>query len=118
MKSIIAGGLTRKGCYVMTKTEARECMSVELVRCIGNYFEKLPSKIKIDKKGTKNYISFDEYGVYICFYVTSSLAVSYRSILRGSEKNLSLIEYDEARDKKELKSLVLDSFKQILDILN
>ena len=49
----------------MTKNEAREVISAELVRCIADSLDKLPCHIKIDSKGTKKYISFKDYGIYV-----------------------------------------------------
>lgn len=102
----------------MTKTETRDFMSSELVACIAQSLKKLPSHMKIDLKRTKNYISFTEYGIYICFYVTSSLHYSFRDNFGSKENDVTAIEYDKERDKKELKALVKAVFDEILEKLN
>lgn len=98
----------------MTKTETREIMTSEIISCIAKSLDKVPSQVKIDFKGTKNYITLSEYGVYVCFYVTSSLSYSIR-IFDYKENSISLIEYDQTREKKELKTLVKSSFKGIIE---
>ena len=104
----------------MTKTEAREIITAELISCISkeinNECSYMPSHITIDLKGTKNFISFKAYGEYLCFYVTSELNYSYRTIT-NQDNNISLIEYDKERDKKELKALVKTAFKRAIESL-
>lgn len=103
----------------MTKTEARDFMTAEIFSCISKDIAKnlyIPSHIKIDFKGTKNFISFDSYGEYLCFYVTSELNFSFRT-LTSKQNNISLIEYEKERDKKELKVLVKNAFTDAMNCL-
>lgn len=97
----------------MTKTEARELMSAELILCISESLDKLPNHIKIDSKGTKKYISFKDYGIYVCLYVTSSL---YYSVWRFGckEEDEPAIIYNKDRSPEEVKVLVRESFKNIM----
>lgn len=96
----------------MTKTAARELISSELVMCISESLDVLPCHIKIDSKGTKKYISFKDYGIYICFYVTSSL---YYSIWRFGckEEDQPAIIYNKDRSPEEIKAMVRDTFETI-----
>lgn len=101
----------------MTKSGARELISSELIMCISESIDKLPSHIKIDSKGTKKYISFKDYGIYICFYVTSSL---YYSVWRfgHKEEDKPAIVYDKNRDRAEIKAMVRSTFETVLNQLN
>ena len=97
----------------MTKKEARALMGEELVRCVSENIERLPSHIKIDSKGTKTYVSFKDFGVYVCFYVTSSL---YYSLWRFSVKEVDTpaVLYDKYRSEEDVRALTRAAFLEVL----
>ena len=98
----------------MTKPESRELIGKELVLCIAEHLDKLPPHIKIDSKGTKKYISFKDFEVYVCFYVTSSL---YYSIWKGGVKveDVPALLYDRDRRREEAQAMVRAAFCEALN---
>lgn len=99
----------------MTKTEARELITTTIMSCMAKEHSRLPGHVKIDFKGTKNYISFDDYGVYVCFYVTSSLDITLRT-MSGTEK-FRAIEYSPDCGPEELQKTVQTVFEDVLKAL-
>lgn len=93
----------------MTKPETRDLIGKELVLCIAEHLDKLPAHIKIDSKGTKKYISFKDFEIYVCFYVTSSL---YYSIWKSGVKveDVPALLYDRERSAEEAKEMIRAAF--------